>query len=85
LSGQLIATFKGHAEGIEDATLSPDGRRLVIASNDGTARQYLVELDDLLAEAACRVGRGLASTELAEYGVDAPRFDMAGRWCASGR
>jgi WD40 repeat protein len=51
LSGQLLAEWRGHSGEILRASLSPDGQRLAIVSNDGTVRLLPVKgLDDLLAQ-----------------------------------
>jgi WD40 repeat protein len=38
--GKLLATIKGHSEAIKAVALSPDGTRLVTASDDGTAKLW---------------------------------------------
>jgi len=37
-SGKLLATFQGHTSVVYSAVFSPDGRRVVTASGDQTAR-----------------------------------------------
>jgi WD40 repeat protein len=39
-SGKLITEFKGHQDKVISASFSPDGQRLVTASNDRTARVW---------------------------------------------
>ena len=51
-------------------------------TSDHSARQYLVELDDLLAVAAFQVGRGLTAEEIARFNVPTPlAFDFSKRAC----
>jgi len=46
---------------------SPDGRQILTASRDGTARQYVIDLDDLLQLAQQRLFRDFTPTERATY------------------
>ena len=47
-SGQALATLTGHQRSVWTAAFSPDGKRVVTASFDNTARVYIVDIDDLL-------------------------------------
>ena len=53
-SGQALASLQGHAGFLYSAAFSPDGQRIVTASNDGTARVFMVvtlsETAELLAK-----------------------------------
>jgi WD40 repeat protein len=74
--GKLLSTFKGHTSEVKSIVFSPDGRRVLTASTDGTTRQFLVHADDLLAAASRRVGRSLDAQEIARFNVPTPlRFD----------
>jgi WD40 repeat protein len=81
LNGQTVAVLKGHRDALDGASFSPDGRRVLTGALAGEARQYLVEPQDLLAVAACRVGRGLTKDEIERYQVGQPQFDLAQRQC----
>jgi hypothetical protein len=64
------------------ASFSNGKRRALVVSDDGTARQYLLALDDLSAVAACRVSRGLTSDEVSYFQVPTPlQFDFEHRSC----
>ena len=77
-----VVPLSGHTEQVRSAVFSPDGQRILTASYDGTARQYLVELNDLLKVAACHVGRGLTDEEVARFSVPTPlAFDFSTRVC----
>ncbi len=81
LEGKQVATLDGHTDWVNYATYSPDGKRIVTASSDGTVRQYLVEKEDMLAIAACRLGRGLTEKELQQFGLDTTHFVFEERQC----
>lgn len=47
-SGQLLTKLEGHTGNVKDANFSPDGQRVVTASEDKTARVYrVVTLSDI--------------------------------------
>jgi hypothetical protein len=50
-----------------DAVFSPDGTRLVTTDEDGAVRQWMLDLDDLLALADERVTRELTDEECRQY------------------
>jgi hypothetical protein len=54
---------------------SPDGRTVVTASNDRMARQYLIQLNDLLELAQTRVTRALTPEERATY-LGEPQYPL---------
>ena len=43
---EMVATFKGHEKTVNMAALSPDGQRLLTASDDRTARLWDARVDD---------------------------------------
>jgi WD40 repeat protein len=45
--GKLLATFEGHTEAVNSAVFSVDGRRVLTASEDGTARLWPLLPDDI--------------------------------------
>jgi len=79
--GRPVAVLRGHEGWAERAAFSPDGRRILTASRDHTARQFMLERDDLLAEAACRVGQGLSADDIELFGVGRPGFVIERRRC----
>jgi S1-C subfamily serine protease len=81
-NGKELATLSGHTGPVYNAVFSPDGQRILTASEDKTARQYIVNVEDLLAVAACRVGAGLTDAEIAQFQVLTPlKFDFTHRQC----
>jgi WD40 repeat protein len=82
LTGKQLVSFKGYSETfMESAVFSPNQGRLLIASADNTVRQHLVDVKDVLAVAACRVGRGLTADEITSFEVDTPHFVFTERRC----
>jgi hypothetical protein len=54
---------------VDGTVFSLDGKRLLTASSDGTARQFLVRVEDLLAASARRVGRQLDAEEITRFHI----------------
>jgi WD40 repeat protein len=71
VDGQNIVTLGGHRDMIFDARFSPDGRRVLTASGDGTARIYDVSLarplSQLFALARERRPRELTAPEARQF------------------
>jgi len=61
--------LQGHTSWIYSAAYSPDGRWIVTASYDGTARVWWwgADVEDLLAAARSRVTRELTCQERVQY------------------
>ena len=69
-AGNQIAICKGHDARVRHAAFSPDGARILTASDDGTARFYSAWRDEkeLIAFAKSRVTRGLTQAQrIANY------------------
>ena len=73
-NGRLLFYLHGHEEPLTSASFSPDGRRILTSSRDGTVRTYSCELcagqDELLVLAKARVAalsRLLKPAERARY------------------
>lgn len=81
LQGQPVAVLRGHINFLTSALFSADGRRVLTASQDGTARLHLVQPDDLLALAGCRVQRTLTEEEVQRFQLGTPRFNVLERQC----
>jgi WD40 repeat protein len=54
-------------DALTGVAFSPDGSQLAVASRDGTARIYLLRLEDLVALAKQRVTRSLTNEECQQY------------------
>jgi WD40 repeat protein/basic membrane lipoprotein Med (substrate-binding protein (PBP1-ABC) superfamily) len=65
-TGQPILILPGEGESDLRVAFSPDGTRLFSAS-DGVLRSYLLEIDDLMAQARRRVTRTLTTAECQLY------------------
>jgi len=66
-TGTVLHTLPGHAAGIYGVAFSPDGTRIATASSDGTARIYLLRVEELIALAKARVTRALTIEECQQY------------------
>ncbi len=67
-SGQQKMVLQGHTDSVSSAAYSPDGRWIVTASGDGTARVWpWPDVEGLLAEARSRVARELTCQERVQY------------------
>jgi len=70
-TGQSVLELRGDSGAINSAAFSPDGKRIVTASEDGTARIYAcdicVPLEGLLSIARNRVTRELTAEERKKY------------------
>lgn len=81
-NGQPLATLKGHTGLVTSAVFSPDGTRILTASDDHTVREYFTNPDDLLGAATCRIGRALSEWEMVRYNVPQPlHLDLEHRKC----
>lgn len=47
MSGRLLTTLGGRHKFVNSAVLSPDGKRVATASDDNTAKIYIIDFDDL--------------------------------------
>lgn len=68
-TGEEVLTLPGSEGGVYGVDFSPldDGAHLVVASNNGVVRDFLLRLDELLALAQVRVTRALTSVECQKY------------------
>jgi len=67
LAGRELVVLRGHERPITDASFSPSGDRVVTASQDGTARVWLVKTEELLGLAKRRTFRELTPGERKRY------------------
>lgn len=82
-TGETLMVLRGHTGSVLSASFSrTNDFRVVTASVDGTARQHMTQIKDLLLEAACRVGRELTSQEIEVFRLPTPLvFDIDTRSC----
>ena len=69
--------LRGHTDGIIDATFSPDGRRVVTTSDDGTARVWSVDDKDQ-TELLCVFDEHTGGVVTAEFSPDGRLMATAG-------
>jgi WD40 repeat protein len=74
-TGEPLLTLTGHITDIYGApssdvfgvAFSPDGTRLATSGGDGTARIYVLPIEDLIALARTRVNRSLTDAECRQF------------------
>jgi WD40 repeat protein len=62
----------GHGGEIADVAITPDNRRAITASSDGTARIWPLKLEELMELAKTASGRNLSDSEWKLYFSDQP-------------
>jgi WD40 repeat protein len=82
-SGKLIAVMAGHASEVRSAAFSPDGKHVLTASNDGTARIWPVfpSKDDLIRHVGETLPRCFNADERRELSLDPAEPPV---WCRTG-
>ena len=65
-TGETLVNFE-HPSGAAEAVISPDGRILATAGNDGLVRLMAANLLDLVALANSRLTRSLTTGECQQY------------------
>jgi WD40 repeat protein/transcriptional regulator with XRE-family HTH domain len=68
-TGQELLTLPGSQGGVYGVAFSPSdgGSHLLVASNDGVVRVFLLQIDELLALAQSRVTRSFTTAECKKY------------------
>ncbi len=66
--------LRGHEDRVTSATYSADGKRVVTASRDGTARIWTVSLELLRKIACASAGRNLTREEWSSF-LPRPNYD----------
>ncbi|MBC8448330.1 MAG: TIR domain-containing protein [Chloroflexi bacterium] len=66
-TGREVSILRGHAHWLDDVAFSPDGRWVVTAGHDGTARVYAVHIEDLMELAQQRVTREITCQERVQF------------------
>ena len=66
LTGKELLTLYTPAS-LTSVAFSPDGSQLAVGSHDGTARIYLLHIEDLIALAKSRLTRSLTLEECQQY------------------
>jgi len=63
INGEMLGSFTGKGGFVAIVAFYPYGTRLVTGENDGTARVYLLDLEELMALPGSRVTRSLTDAE----------------------
>jgi WD40 repeat protein len=64
-----IRRLTGHTNEVRDVTFSPDGKYILTASEDGTARLWLTSLQDTIHEVCTTLTRDLTPEERIQFDV----------------
>jgi WD40 repeat protein len=67
--GRFLAVLEGHRAAVTSAVFSPDQRRLLTTSMDGTTRLWVIYPDEdaAVAAAEAHVGRSMMEAECRRY------------------
>jgi WD40 repeat protein len=68
-TGEEVRRFAGHTNEVRNVAFSPDGRYILTASADRTARRWLVDLQDTIREVCALLTRDLTPEERAQFGI----------------
>ncbi|HZJ25174.1 MAG TPA: hypothetical protein VFD54_17785, partial [Anaerolineales bacterium] len=66
ITGKVLWTFPA-PDGLTGVAFNPDGSQLAVGSLDGTARIFLLRIEDLMALAKQRLTRTLTIEECQQY------------------
>ena len=66
-NGNLLLTLRGHSGSINAVAVSPDGKFLASASQDGTLQVQAFDIRELLNLARSRVTRNFTAEECQRY------------------
>jgi WD40 repeat protein len=64
-----VRRFIGHSNQVCDVAFSPDGKFILTASNDLTARLWLTDLDEAIQAVCALLTRDLTSEERIQFGI----------------
>jgi len=68
-TGQEVRRFTGHKDEVHEVAFSPDGKYILTASSDGTARLWLLDLQDTIRGICATLTRDLTSEERVQFGI----------------
>ncbi len=68
-TGQEVRRFAGHLAEIHDVTFSPDGKFILTANQDNTARLWLINLHDTIRAACAVLTRDLTPAERTQFDI----------------
>ncbi|MFL5804868.1 MAG: WD40 repeat domain-containing protein [Roseiflexaceae bacterium] len=68
-TGQEVRRFTGHINEVSDVAFSPDGKYVLTASFDNTARLWLTDLHDTIGAACALLTRDLTPDERVQFDI----------------
>ena len=69
VTGKEVRRITEHTTIVRSVAFSPDGKYILTANDDGTARLWLLDLDDTIRGVCAVLTRDLTSDERIQYGI----------------
>jgi len=71
-TGEEVRRFTGHTSEVRDVAFSPDGKYIVTASFDGTARLWFTDIHDTIRAVCALLTRDLTPEERVQFDISDP-------------
>jgi WD40 repeat protein len=68
-TGKEVRRFAGHKDEVRNVTFSPEGKYILTASSDGSARLWFTDIKDTIHAVCAVLTRDLTSEERIQFGI----------------